>query len=110
MNFLHIEPREHPYRRRSRQSRLPTDLAAGIFGSTCRSLGLHETLASAQLRFPYGGGAWRSRRKNISNRGASHRDIVRMGMTSVVADTTRMKRDVMPKLIYTTLTEGLDTL
>jgi nucleoside-diphosphate-sugar epimerase len=38
------------------------------------------------------------------------RDIVRMGMTSVVADTTRMKRELTPTLIYPTLAEGLDSL
>ncbi len=35
------------------------------------------------------------------------RDIVRMGMTSVVADTSRMKRELLPKLILPTFVEGL---
>lgn len=35
------------------------------------------------------------------------RDIVAMGMTSVVADTTRMKNEIVPELMFPTLSEGL---
>ena len=35
------------------------------------------------------------------------RDIVRMAMTSVVADTSRMKKDIVSQLSYPTLKEGL---
>jgi nucleoside-diphosphate-sugar epimerase len=35
------------------------------------------------------------------------RDMVEMAMTSVVAETTRMKRDLMPQLAYPTLDQGL---
>lgn len=38
------------------------------------------------------------------------RDIVRMGMTSVVADTSRLKREIASILIYPTLTEGMSIL
>ena len=38
------------------------------------------------------------------------RDIVRMGMTSVVADTSRMKNELMPRLMYPTSNEGLKLL
>jgi nucleoside-diphosphate-sugar epimerase len=38
------------------------------------------------------------------------RDVIRMGMTSVVADTRCTKRDLTAKLIYPTLAEGLKTL
>ena len=38
------------------------------------------------------------------------RDMIQMGMTSVVADTTRMKREIAPGLIYPSLTEGLADL
>ena len=38
------------------------------------------------------------------------RDIVRMGMTSVVADTSRMKNELMPRLMYPTINEGLKLL
>jgi NAD dependent epimerase/dehydratase family enzyme len=38
------------------------------------------------------------------------RDIVRMGMTSVVADTSRMKHDLVSELTYPTLTHGLALL
>lgn len=38
------------------------------------------------------------------------RDMIHMGMTSVVADTSRMKRDIAPALIYPTLAEGLAAL
>ncbi len=38
------------------------------------------------------------------------RDMIHMGMTSVVADTSRMKRDLAPALIYPTLAEGLSAL
>jgi hypothetical protein len=34
-------------------------------------------------------------------------DIIRMAMTSVVADTSRMKREIVPILLYPTLSEGL---
>jgi nucleoside-diphosphate-sugar epimerase len=37
-------------------------------------------------------------------------DIVRMAMTSVVADTSRMKREIVPDLIYPSLDEGLALL
>jgi nucleoside-diphosphate-sugar epimerase len=37
-------------------------------------------------------------------------DIVRMGMTSVVADTSRMKQHMMAKLNYPTIDEGLTIL
>ena len=36
-----------------------------------------------------------------------NRDIVRMGMTSVVADTSRMKRDIVAELLYPTLDKGM---
>jgi nucleoside-diphosphate-sugar epimerase len=36
-----------------------------------------------------------------------NRDIVRMGMTSVVADTSRMKREVVAELLYPTLDRGI---
>jgi nucleoside-diphosphate-sugar epimerase len=35
------------------------------------------------------------------------RDMVEMAMTSVVAETTRMKRDLMPRLAYPSLDQGL---
>lgn len=35
------------------------------------------------------------------------RDMIHMGMTSVVADTSRMKRDIAPELIHPTLGAGL---
>jgi hypothetical protein len=35
------------------------------------------------------------------------RDIVAMGMTSVVADTTRMKNEIVSELMFPTLREGL---
>jgi hypothetical protein len=38
------------------------------------------------------------------------RDIVRMGMTSVVADTSRMKGALLPRLKYPTLSDGLKLL
>jgi nucleoside-diphosphate-sugar epimerase len=38
------------------------------------------------------------------------RDVVKMGMTSVVADTTRMKQEIVTELMYPTLTEGLSIL
>jgi nucleoside-diphosphate-sugar epimerase len=38
------------------------------------------------------------------------RDMIQMGMTSVVADTSRMKQEIAPILIYPTLTEGLAVL
>ena len=37
-------------------------------------------------------------------------DIIRMGMTSVVADTSRMKQQITAKLIYPTVGEGLKIL
>jgi len=36
-----------------------------------------------------------------------NRDIVQMGMTSVVADTSRMKREIVAELLYPTLDEGM---
>ena len=39
-----------------------------------------------------------------------NRDIIQMGMTSVVADTSRMKREIISILIYPTLQEGLPIL
>ena len=38
------------------------------------------------------------------------RDIITMGMTSVVADTTRMKNEIVSTLMYPTLNEGLELL
>ena len=38
------------------------------------------------------------------------RDFVRIGMASSVADTSRMKRDLLPHLVYPTLREGLALL
>jgi hypothetical protein len=38
------------------------------------------------------------------------RDMIQMAETSVVADTSRMKREIAPCLIYPTLTEGLAEL
>ncbi len=38
------------------------------------------------------------------------RDMIRMGMTSVVAATSRMKRELVPRLVFPTLVEGLTTL
>ena len=35
------------------------------------------------------------------------RDFIKIGMASYVADTTRMKRDLAPKLVYPSLKEGL---
>jgi nucleoside-diphosphate-sugar epimerase len=35
------------------------------------------------------------------------RDFIRIGMVSSVADTTRMKRELLPALAYPTLREGL---
>src|SRR3972149_1420237 len=35
------------------------------------------------------------------------RDFIRIGMASYVMDTTRMKRELRPRLPYPTLTEGL---
>ena len=39
-----------------------------------------------------------------------NRDMVQMGMTSVVADTSRMKHDLVSDLTYPTLTQGLALL
>jgi nucleoside-diphosphate-sugar epimerase len=39
-----------------------------------------------------------------------NRDIVRAGMTSCVADNSRMKRELLPTLAYPTITEGLNLL
>jgi len=36
-----------------------------------------------------------------------NRDIVQMGMTSVVADTSRMKREIVAELIYPTFDKGI---
>lgn len=36
-----------------------------------------------------------------------NRDIVRMGMTSVVADTSRMKQEIVAELLYPTLDKGM---
>lgn len=38
------------------------------------------------------------------------RDIVKMGMTSVVSDTSRMKRELLPKLAYPTFRKGRSLL
>ncbi len=38
------------------------------------------------------------------------RDFIRIGMASYVMDTTRMKRELRPRLAYPTLTEGLALL
>jgi hypothetical protein len=35
------------------------------------------------------------------------RDMVEMAMTSVVAETTRMKQDLIPRLAYPSLEQGL---
>ena len=39
-----------------------------------------------------------------------NRDIVRAGMTSCVADTSRMKRELLPTLAYPTIRQGIDLL
>jgi nucleoside-diphosphate-sugar epimerase len=39
-----------------------------------------------------------------------NRDIVRAGMTSSVADNSRMKQDLLPRLAYPTLEHGLELL
>jgi nucleoside-diphosphate-sugar epimerase len=39
-----------------------------------------------------------------------NRDIVRAGMTSCVADTSRMKRELLPTLTYPTIQQGLSLL
>ncbi len=39
-----------------------------------------------------------------------NRDIVRAGMTSSVADTSRMKNDLLPRLTYPTFREGIRSL
>ena len=39
-----------------------------------------------------------------------NRDIVGAGMTSCVADTSRMKRELLPALAYPTLQEGIELL
>ena len=39
-----------------------------------------------------------------------NRDIVQMAMTSVVADTNRMKKEIVAELHYPTLREGVATL
>ncbi len=38
------------------------------------------------------------------------RDFIRIGMASYVSDTTRMRSELLPKLAYPTLTEGLKLL
>jgi nucleoside-diphosphate-sugar epimerase len=39
-----------------------------------------------------------------------NRDIVKAGMTSCVADTSRMKKELLPRLAYPTIDEGLSLL
>ncbi len=39
-----------------------------------------------------------------------NRDIIRAGMTSCVADNSRMKRELLPTLAYPTITEGIRLL
>lgn len=39
-----------------------------------------------------------------------NRDIVKAGMTSCVADTSRMKRELLPVLAYPTINQGIDLL
>jgi hypothetical protein len=39
-----------------------------------------------------------------------NRDILRAGMTSSVADTARMKKELLPRLAYPTLEQGLKLL
>ncbi|MGZ8465007.1 MAG: hypothetical protein ACXWXT_05660 [Candidatus Binatia bacterium] len=34
------------------------------------------------------------------------RDMIQMGMTTVITDSSRMKREIAPALIYPTLREG----
>jgi hypothetical protein len=38
------------------------------------------------------------------------RDIVKAGMTSCVADTSRMKRELLPVLAYPTIMDGIKLL
>ena len=46
--------------------------------------------------------------RNMRHRDA--RDFIRIGMASSVADTSRMKRELLPRLAYPTLREGLSLL
>ena len=39
-----------------------------------------------------------------------HRDFIRIGMVSHVGDTTRMKRELLPRLAYPSLDDGLSLL
>jgi hypothetical protein len=39
-----------------------------------------------------------------------HRDIIKAGMTSSVADNSRMKRELRPVLAYPTLNEGISLM
>jgi hypothetical protein len=38
------------------------------------------------------------------------RDFIKIGMVSSVADTTRMKRELLPRLAYPSLTAGIELL
>jgi hypothetical protein len=38
------------------------------------------------------------------------RDFIRIGMASYVSDTTRMRRELLPELRYSTMSEGLSIL
>jgi len=38
------------------------------------------------------------------------RDIVKMAMTSVVADSTRMRQEILPELSYPTFKKGLSII
>jgi hypothetical protein len=38
------------------------------------------------------------------------RDFIRIGMASYVSDTTRMRAELLPRLLYPSLTEGIELL
>jgi len=46
----------------------------------------------------------------LSRSAPLNRDIVRAGMTSCVADTSRMKRELLPTLAYPTIQQGISLL
>jgi nucleoside-diphosphate-sugar epimerase len=70
----------------------------------------HRAFHCPDWMFPVVGGLCETAALVLRTAAPLNRDIVRAGMTSCVADTSRMKRELLPKLAYPSVDDGLSLL
>jgi nucleoside-diphosphate-sugar epimerase len=72
--------------------------------------GYHKPWRCPRWMFPLAAASCEAFASVFETRSPLTRDFIKIGMVSSVADTSRMKRELLPRLAYPTLRDGLELL